>query len=99
MNINTIKKILDKQDLDIRKKGNNPRFLDQKCTPDVIWFIATMIQEAKNPFTRFDIQNKESFGKLVAYFFGKPSSKNQNLTNEYDKFITQILEMLSLIHI
>ena len=95
MSINIIKNFLDKQDLDIRKKGNNPRFLDQKCTPDVIWFIATMIQEAKNPFTRFDIQNKESFGKLVAYFFGKPSSKNQNLTNEYDKFITQILEMFA----
>jgi hypothetical protein len=28
------------KNLDIRIKGNNPRFTDQKCTPDVICFIA-----------------------------------------------------------
>ena len=95
MNINTIKKILDKQDLDIRKTKNQPRFLDQKCAPDVISFIADMIQEEKNPFTRFDIQNKESFSKLVTFIFGKPSSKNKNLANEYDKFIGQILDMFA----
>ncbi|MBL0717987.1 MAG: hypothetical protein JJV93_01830 [Alphaproteobacteria bacterium] len=96
MNISSIENFLKNQNLDIRRKGNNPRFLDQKCTPDVISFIVDMILDFDQmPFSRIKIQEKNNFGKLATFVFGKPSSKNSNLKNEYDKFIGQILELLS----
>ena len=84
------------QDLDIRKKGNNPRFLDQKCTPDVISFIADCIcQVNKNTFDRNDIWQSDYFIKNASFIFGKPSPKNRTASHEYDKLILQPLDLFS----
>ena len=37
--IDTITKFLNQYDLDVRK-SHDARFMDQKCTPDVVCFIA-----------------------------------------------------------
>lgn len=84
------------QNLDIRQKGNNPRFLDQKCTPDVISFIADCIcQIGKTEFNRNDIWQSDYFIKNASFIFGKPSPRNQTANHEYDKLILQPLDLLS----
>ncbi len=89
-------KFFDNRDLDIRKKGNNPRFLDQKCTPDVISFIADCIcQIGKTTFDRNDIWKNEYFVKNASFIFGKPSPRNQAANHEYDKLILQPLDLFS----
>lgn len=81
-------------DLDIRKKGNNPRFLDQKCTPDVLSFIADCILQNNNKeFTTKDILESNYFRKTLTIIFGKPSPNDS--PNEYDKFVSQPSELLS----
>lgn len=82
--------------LDIRIKGNNPRFMDQKCTPDVLMFIADCIVNLNQEvFTRLDIENLKYFKENVELIYGKPSPNNKKTKNEYDKFIGQQLELLS----
>jgi len=84
------------KNLDIRVKGNNPRFIDQKCTPDVICFIAECITFLnKETFTRNDIWNSKIFNDCAVLTFGKPKPSNPNAKNEYDKFISQPLDLLS----
>lgn len=84
------------QNLDIRQKGNNPRFLDQKCTPDVISFIADCIcQIGKTEFNRNDIWQSDYFIKNASFIFGKPSPRNQTANHEYDKLILQPLDLLA----
>lgn len=81
--------------LDIRKKGNNPRFLDQKCTPDVLSFIADCIlQIDQKEFTAKNILTSSHFQKELITIFGKPNP-NEKSQNEYDKFISQPLDLLS----
>lgn len=84
------------QNLDIRRKGNNPRFLDQKCTPDVVSFIADCIcQIGRTEFNRNDIWQSDYFIKNSSFIFGKPSPKNQTANHEYDKLILQPLDLLA----
>lgn len=84
------------QNLDIRQKGNNPRFLDQKCTPDVVSFVADCIcQTGKTEFNRNDIWRSDYFIKNASFIFGKPSPKNQTANHEYDKLILQPLDLLA----
>ncbi len=84
------------KDMSTRKKGNNPRFIDQKCTPDVISFIADcIINLDKETFDRNDLWKSSYFAKNATLIFGKPSPKNENVANEYDKFISQPLDLLA----
>jgi hypothetical protein len=84
------------KNLDIRKNGNNPRFLDQKCTPDVVSFIADCIlQLSKQSFQRNDIWQHNYFVKNATFIFGKPSPNNHKAAHEYDKVILQPLDMLA----
>ena len=87
-------------DLDIRKSGD-ARFMDQKCTPDVVCFIADCLINL-NPQGEFkvqDIWDMQYFIKSAAAIFGKPSPKNASAHHEYDKFIQQPLRMLAYAHI
>ncbi|MDR3243763.1 MAG: hypothetical protein LBT79_03335 [Elusimicrobiota bacterium] len=96
MDSNQIEKYFKNRNLDIRKCGNNPRFLDQKCAPDVVSFIADCIlQIDKERFDRNDIWNNKYFIKNASHIFGKPSPNNKAADSEYDKFILQPLDMLS----
>ncbi|MDY4819311.1 MAG: hypothetical protein SO206_03535 [Bacilli bacterium] len=96
MNISRIDDYFSNTNLDIRVKGNNPRFIDQKCTPDVLSFIADcIINLDKDKFIRDDIWNLEYFKKNAVLIFNKPSPSNVKVSNEYDKFISQPLDLLS----
>ncbi len=93
----TIKSYLNQFDLDIRKTGD-ARFMDQKCTPDVVCFIADCVMnlaDKNQSFTVKDIWNSQYFIKNTRAIFNKPWATDVKARHEYDKFIQQPLRMLS----
>ena len=84
---------------DIRE-SHNGRWIDQKCTPDVLSFIADCIYfyATENPnkefctqdiwFSDYAVQNTEAV-------FKKPSPKQNAAKNEYDKFFQQPMKLLA----
>lgn len=98
--IQTINSYFNSFDLDIRK-SNDARFFDQKCTPDVVCFIADCICNL-NPNGEFvvqDIWDMQYFIKNASAIFGKPNPKEKTAHSEYDKFIQQPLRLLAYAHI
>lgn len=96
----TISDFLNQFDLDVRKSGD-ARFMDQKCTPDVVCFIADCIMnlDPQGEFVVQDIWDMPYFIKNASAIFGKPSPKNEKAKHEYDKFIQQPLRMLAYAHV
>jgi hypothetical protein len=96
-----IRAYLNQFDLDVRKSGD-ARFMDQKCTPDVVCFIAdcivNTIQQGQS-FVVNDIWNSNYFIKNTRAIFNKPWATDQRARSEYDKFIQQPLRMLAYAHI
>lgn len=91
-----INEYLSQFDLDVRK-SNDARFMDQKCTPDVVCFIADCIINTIQPNQSFvvgDIWNSQYFIKNTRVFFNKPWANDERARHEYDKFIQQPLRML-----
>lgn len=90
--------LLQLNDYDVRKSGD-ARFMDQKCTPDVVCIIADCVMNFTNgnsiEFTVRDIWDMEYFVKNVKAIFNKPSAKNPTTKSEYDKFIQQPLRLLA----
>ena len=98
--LQSVKNFLSQYDLDVRKSGD-ARFMDQKCTPDVVCFIADCLINL-NPQGEFSVQdvwNMQYFIKNASAIFGKPNAKNETAKHEYDKFIQQPLRMLAYAHI
>ncbi|MCL1785879.1 MAG: hypothetical protein FWG39_01870 [Alphaproteobacteria bacterium] len=94
--MNAIDKFFADKNLDIRVKGNNPRFVDQKCTPDVLCFIAECaINLNQKAFMVGDIWDSKVFNDYSVLTFGKPQPDNPAARNEYDKFIAQPLDLLA----
>lgn len=95
----SIIKFLDNYEYNIRE-SHNGRWIDQKCTPDVLSFIADCIYEyaINNPnkefstkdiwFSEYAIQNTESV-------FKKPSPTQNAAKNEYDKFFQQPMKLFA----
>lgn len=98
--LRTISNYLAQYDLDVRKSGD-ARFMDQKCTPDVVCFIADCLinLDPQGQFTVQDVWNMQYFIKNASAIFGKPSPKNESARREYDKFIQQPLRMLAYAHV
>lgn len=97
----SITEYLQKFDLDVRKT-NDARFADQKCTPDVVCFIADCvinIVNSESSFTVKDIWDSKYFKKNAVAVFGKPWPDNPTARHEYDKFIQQPLRLLGSAHI
>lgn len=97
----TINAYLNQFDLDIRK-SQDARFMDQKCTPDVVCFIADCIINTitiNSTFTVNDIWRSQYFIKNAKAIFNKPLATNESAQHEYDKFIQQPLRMLGYAHI
>lgn len=97
----TINKFLNQFDLDVRKTGD-ARFADQKCTPDVVCFIADCIMNDIQPgqeFTVSDIWESRYFIENAVILFGKPIPTNSSARHEYDKFIQQPLRLLGCAHV
>lgn len=86
-------------EFDVRK-SHNGRWIDQKCTPDVLSFIADCIYSfaTENPekefstqdiwFSDYAVQNTEAV-------FKKPSPNQNAAKNEYDKFFQQPMKLFS----
>lgn len=87
---------LNQFNFDIREKGD-ARFMDQKCTPDVVCFIADCIINtihSNQTFVVGDIWNSQYFIKNTRAIFNKPWATDKKAQHEYDKFIQQPLRML-----
>lgn len=86
----------DNHDYDIRKSGN-ARWIDQKCTPDVIWsiadFILDYVDNVNKEFTVKDIWQSEYAKQTIAETYSKPGTDNKKAENEYDKVFSQPLAM------
>ncbi|RJX74290.1 hypothetical protein DZ860_03930 [Vibrio sinensis] len=96
--ITTINTHLSNQELDIRKT-NNARFIDQKCTPDVLSSVAESIleyldTEQKQDFTIREIWNSEFAIDVMVNKFQKPSPTDVGSRSEYDKVFSQPIKLL-----
>lgn len=94
-----IQSFIDKHDYDVRKTGN-ARWIDQKCTPDVLCIIADCVleyyQEKGNvEFTSRDIWYSKYSIENVRSVFKKVEVASDNAENEYDKFFQQPMKLLS----
>lgn len=91
---------INSKNYDIRKSGN-ARWIDQKCTPDVITIISDCILDyvySNGDDVRFnsrDIWNSPYTDQNISTMFKKPSVMNKKAQNEYDKFFSQPLELLA----
>ena len=91
-----ISSYLNQFDLDIRKSGD-ARFMDQKCTPDVVCFIADCVIntiQINQTFVVSDVWESQYFIKNTRAIFNKPWATDKKAQHEYDKFIQQPLKML-----
>lgn len=102
MRIEDIQEHLDKyNDYDIRQ-NKNCRFVDQKCTPDVVCFIADCILStdcATKAFTVSDLWKTQFFIENTRIVFHKPYADNESAHNEYDKVLAQPLKLLAYAHV
>ena len=96
-----INDFLNKKDFDIRK-SHNGRWIDQKCTPDVVTIIADCIlnyveeQDSDDVFfTSLDIWHSDYARNNVNDIFRKPDTELSKARNEYDKYFQQPMKMLS----
>ena len=89
----------DEYNFDLRL-SNNGRWIDQKCTADVVTIVADCIlnYELEFPdsvFTTKDIWHNKYTIENVEIIFKKPEVVSKSTKHEYDKFFQQPLEMLS----
>ena len=95
----SIRDFLAQSDYDIRESGNG-RWIDQKCTPDVVTVIADFIFDyvSSHPdcaFSSADIWNLDYASQTIEAVFKKPGTKNKFAKNEYNKFFQQPMEMFA----
>lgn len=80
--------------------SGDARFMDQKCTPDVVCIIADCVSnlrgdDSEMEFTVQDIWDSQYFNKNVKAIFNKLLASNPTTRSEYDKFIQQPLRLLA----
>jgi len=84
-------------DIRISKNG---RWIDQKCTPDVVNIVSDCIIEyvgsdLSKEFTIKDIWSSNYTKNNIYMLFNKPSTDSEMSKNEYDKFFSQPIKMLA----
>ena len=94
-----IENFLLQYDYDVRKTGD-ARWIDQKCTHDVLCIIADCIDEfiqedLTKEFTISDIWKSEYTKENVIGIFSKPNTDDKKAENEYDKFFSQPIKLLA----
>lgn len=92
-----IQQFLNEHDYDIRKTHNG-RWIDQKCTMDVLCLVSDCIVEyirnkPDKTFTVNDIWYNEYTVENVQQIFSKPDP-TQKASNEYDKYFGQPIKLL-----
>lgn len=93
---------LSQYDYDIRKSGD-ARWIDQKCTYDVVSIIADCINEYvensnSEEFTASDIWHSDYARENVVSIFSKPDPELK-AGNEYDKYFGQPIKLLGYSHV
>ncbi len=93
---------LSQYDYDIRKSGD-ARWIDQKCTYDVVSIIADCINEYvensnSGEFTVSDIWHSDYARENVVSIFSKPDPELK-AGNEYDKYFGQPIKLLGYSHV
>lgn len=92
---------LDKFDLDIRK-SQDARFVDQKCTPDIVCFMADCVMNmiaTKPKFVIKDVWETQYFIQNTRVIFNKPWANDKKAHNEYNKVLSQPLKLLAYAHV
>ncbi len=88
-------------DFDIRLRGD-ARYVDHKCTPDIVCFIADCILNtccAIKPFTIKDLWKTDYFIQNTRVAFHKPYADDESAKNEYNKVLCQPLKLLAYAHV
>ncbi|WP_261545333.1 restriction endonuclease [Campylobacter lari] len=99
MNQLEIEFFLSQKNYDIRVH-KNARWIDQKCTFDVVCMIADCIlqfvqNDQEKSFSTVDIwKNQYTIDNVVA-IFSKPSPDDKKAKNEYDKYFGQPIKLLA----
>lgn len=86
---------LNQFDFDIRK-SHDARYVDQKCTPDIVCFLADCILNiaASHPtFTANDIWQSQYFKHNCRVVYNKPYADDERAKNEYNKWFSQPLKL------
>lgn len=89
---------LNSRNYDVRISGN-ARWIDQKCTADVILIIADCILQhtgynTETEFTVSDIWQDQYTKDNVEAIFLKPNLDSNMANNEYDKYFSQPINLL-----
>lgn len=88
---------LSQFDLDIRKT-RDARYVDQKCTPDIVCFMADCVINmiaTKPQFVINDIWESQYFIQNSRVIFNKPWANDKKVYNEYNKVLSQPLKLLA----
>ena len=97
----TINAYLNQFDLDIRK-SHDARYVDQKCTPDIVCFMADCVLNmiaTKPVFVINDVWETQYFIQNSRVIFNKPWANDKKAYNEYNKVLSQPLKLLAYAHI
>lgn len=87
------------KNFDVRVTGN-ARWIDQKCTPDVMCIVSDCIENyvavhGNVPFSSVDVWHDDYTVQNVEQIFSKPGLNLQTSRNEYDKYFQQPMELLA----
>lgn len=97
LNDNDIIQFCNARNYDLRLTHNG-RWIDQKCTPDVMWsisdFVLDFVDNVKAQFTVRDIWQSDYAKETIAETFSKPGTDEKKAENEYDKVFSQPLCLL-----
>lgn len=96
-----INEYLSQFDLDVRK-SHNARYVDQKCTPDIVCFMADCVMNmitTKPVFVINDVWETEYFIQNSRVIFNKPWANDKKAYNEYNKVLSQPLKLLAYAHV
>lgn len=94
-----ILEFINTHDYDVRKTGN-ARWIDQKCTADVICIISDCVlnyyqQNGDIEFTSRDIWYCKYSVENIQNIFKKVNVESDSAENEYDKFFQQPMKLLA----
>ena len=100
MTENLLKQFLAKRTFDIRAIGDGT-WIDQKCTPDEIRFVAECIiayvdETGEQTFRSPDVWHSKFATEQVQIYFGKPDPFSKEAIDEYNKFYRQPMKMFAL---
>lgn len=95
----SLESFFEGKEYDIRK-SNNGRWIDQKCTHDVVSFVADCIcyyleNGGEEPLQSTTIWRSDYAVQYVQDYFGKPYPLDEEPHDEFNKFYRQPMKMLA----